>query len=147
MRPYVHSPYTHNARRRPAGSGLSPRTLLIIGICLISLSTIGLVKTIWENHNLDQWTTELNKEYAIANEENTKLKEDLNYMGSLNYHDKKAKETLNMKEPGETVITIKGIEAGNTKLSDFKPKAPPTPVPPNYVQWYNVFFGKEQVKF
>lgn len=141
MNKYHYSPYVK--QRTKNSVLLTNKKILLIGIGVIVLSSLGLIKTTLENHRLDVWVVDSKQKLVQLEQENQNLTDNLNYVSSLNYHEKKAKEKLNMQESGEQVIAIQGIDASQALPVDQEENPTPTPVLPNWSYWYNFFLSAD----
>jgi len=123
------------------------RITIVVGIG-VALLSINLISVMRENYKLDTWIADLKNNVDEQQNKNQQLKDELEYVSTLNYHVKKAKDYLNMKEPGEQVIDVQSDKSTATLEKELT-KEEPTPVVKrsNSAEWSEVFWGKEPYVF
>ena len=98
---------TYRSRRSRGFISLSQsKILVIVGSVISVFMAINLVKAYTENKAIQDRinTLELNRDLVVA--ENKQLEETLTYVQSSYYVEKQARDQLNMKRPGEEVVSL-----------------------------------------
>ena len=78
--------------------------LLLAFIWLVLVS----VKAFYKKRQLDKEIQNLKAEIAKTEQKGQELKQLLNYFGSQDYLEREAKDKLNLKKEGESVVMVQG---------------------------------------
>ena len=137
---YQHKPLRQAKSRIP----ISNKRLFVIAGVLVAFISFNLIRLFGENYKLDVWLANVASNAAKEEEKNKQLRDELEYVSTMNYHLKKAKDYLNLKEPNEQVVDIKSDKSKETS-GEKNPEAEKTPIvpKPNWLEWADVFFSKD----
>ncbi len=124
-------------------SGSSVGNLIIIGL-VIYLSIL-LIRSVIDNYAINQ---EIDKSYSEIDklkQTNKDLEKQINYFKSDTFKEIEARAKLGYQKPGEKVIILpkeresSGDSDNTDSLSNIKiGNKPPNP---NYIDWWQIFFG------
>jgi cell division protein FtsB len=95
-------------RRRSGGfiSISQSKVLVIVGAVISVFMTINLVKAYTENKEIQDRIHALEVNREVVDAENKQLEQTLDYVNTSYYVEKQARDQLNMKRPGEEVVSL-----------------------------------------
>ncbi len=144
---YKYIKYVARPTQTKRSRGMHPftRKRLLIGIGIgVALMSMALFNVMRENYRLDTWIADIQQRVTQQQNKNVALQDELEYVSTLNYHVKKAKDYLNLKEPGEQVIDIQTDRNSRDRNESLGEKPTPTVVlRSNQAEWYAVFLDEE----
>ncbi|MDP3043056.1 MAG: septum formation initiator family protein [bacterium] len=126
------------------------KTLALVGLAVIILISFPLAKNISQRYKISQEIKELESEINNLENQNTNLKEFMNYLESDQFVEEKARLNLGLKKEGEEVAVISNESAtiqnnGNKKegaaggIFGIEKEEPAEPVG-NPRRWWRYFF-------
>jgi cell division protein FtsB len=122
-------------------------TRLVFLAGLVGLVFIGwsIFQEISKKKSIQDEINSLQAEAERVKHDNILSQEKISYLESSNYQEKEAKDKLNLQNKDEKVVIIKPSvtkEAENSDKITDNPKSVPQPdASPNYVKWWQYFFG------
>ncbi len=115
--------------------------LLLLAFVWLSLV---LIKAVYKKHQLDQEIGALKTEIEKMDKKGQELTQLLNYFGSQDYLEKEAKEKLNLKKEGESVIMVPSSVIGQATSSESGAMSAvqksETAIENNLIKWWKFFF-------
>lgn len=130
---------------------LNQKTLALVGLAVIVLISFPLAKNISQRYKISQEIKELEAEINNLENQNTNLKEFMNYLESDQFVEERARLNLGLKKEGEEVAVISGEAAtiqnnGNkeegaaTGIFGMEKEEPAKPIG-NPRKWWRYFFN------
>ena len=119
------------------------RTLMIISICLLAVLvviSVPLVKKVRKQMSVNGEISELEKEIERLKSQRSDLKGVISYLQTDQYVKEKAKEDLNYREPGETVVVVKKEVVNQIDSGSETDKDKQLAMTNNAVKWWYYFF-------
>ena len=116
---------------------------------LLAFIWLGLVltKTFYKKYQLNQEIESLKVEISKMDRKEQELSKLIDYLGSQDYLEKEAREKLNLKKEGESVLMVSEIELAK-ELSDSSNQGPTVSSEEklasdnNLVKWWKFFFKR-----
>jgi cell division protein FtsB len=106
---------------------------ITIIVCLIIIN--GLVRSIWDLWHKQDLVVNAKHELSKQKQENQELKAQLTFVKSNEFVEKEARDKLFLVKPGES-----GVIVPQNLIQKKEEKV--VIVAPNYIQWVNLFLGK-----
>ncbi|MFH1385697.1 MAG: septum formation initiator family protein [Patescibacteria group bacterium] len=125
----------------------SSRTVLFLLLLAFVWLSLVLVKAFYKKRQLDQEIGSLKAEIEKMDKKGQELNQLLGYFSSESYLEKEAKDKLNLKKEGESVVMVQGPadeavgENNNSGASVAAAISAPV-VENNLVKWWNFFFKR-----
>lgn len=121
---------------------------LFIFLSLLALIWLGLVltKTVYRKYQLNQEIESLKFEITKMDKKEQELTKLIDYLGSQDYLEKEAREKLNLKKEGESVLMVSETELAK-ELSDSSSQATvrgkeKIEEENNLIKWWKFFFKR-----
>ncbi len=123
----------------------SKTAVFILLLAFIWLSIV-LIKAIYKKYQLDHEIASVKSEIEKLDKKNQEFNQMLNYFNSHDFLEKEAKEKLNLKKEGETVMVI-----NENSLAQEAAILPPADAPAengnageenNFIKWWKYFFSR-----
>lgn len=122
---------------------------LFIFLSLLAFIWLGLVltKTFYKKYQLDQEIESLKVEIAKMDKKEQELTKLIDYLGSQDYLEKEAREKLNLKKEGESVLMVSETDLAK-ELSDSSSQGSAVnneeklAAENNLVKWWKFFFKR-----
>lgn len=109
---------------------------------LFSLATYNFTRTSLDILESSKRLKNLESEVAVLEDKNSKLKEELTYVKSLDFIEREARRRLNLVKPNEKVfISATGRNQYSSVLGDQSTKALLNKTDSNPRKWYILFFN------
>lgn len=106
-------------------------------VLLVGYLFFAVGRVIYQSYQVNGEIENLKKEIENLREQNNQYREKILYYQSPSYRERIARERMGLQKPGEEVIVIlpeeKPKEDEEKKMTDNLP---------NYIKWWNYFFGK-----
>lgn len=120
---------------------------VVIFVLLLIFIWLGIVsvRTIYKKYQLDKEISSVKNEIEKLDKKNQELSQMLDYFSSQNFLEKEAKEKLNLKKEGETVVMVnENSLAGEAAiLSVATTTAQETGGQENnFIKWWKYFFAR-----
>jgi len=96
----------------------SPITFSLIGLIILVLISIPLVKKINQKYRIDQEIKDLEREIVELENNNTNLKEVVDYLESDQFVEEQARLQFGLKKEGEEAVVIKIEEAEQQQTNE-----------------------------
>ncbi|MBU4455040.1 septum formation initiator family protein [Patescibacteria group bacterium] len=128
---------------------LNKKTLALVGLAVIVLISFPLAKNISQRYKISQEIKELEAEINNLENQNTNLKEFMNYLESDQFVEERARLNLGLKKEGEEVAVISGEplenngnkeESAATGIFGIEKEEPDEPAG-NPRKWWRYFFN------
>lgn len=117
---------------------------------LLAVIWLGLVsvKSYYRKYQLDQEIARLKIEIGKTDQRNQEIANLIDYLGNPDFLEKEAKEKLNLKKEGESVIMVPEAAISEQEIAT-RPVATPEPETKkmsgirenNLIKWWRYFFG------
>jgi len=122
---------------------------LVIIVSVIVYLTWPLLNNVQKKSQIDREIAQLQAEMAKEQSQHNEFKKIINYLESDQFAEEQARLNLNLKRPGENVVSLKddsdqassGLEL--TQSNDQPQIAPPFSVKNRLDKWLDYFFGQE----
>ncbi len=129
---------------RPKKKSILVKIGLVAGTVVLVLIIISIAKEIYQKNQIQKQIDELQQEAEKINKNNSSLQDKIAYLGSQDYQEKEAKDTLDLQSPGENVVVVQP-SAAKESLDNNPEAVPNIPAPQaaetsNPVKWWNYFF-------
>lgn len=111
-----------------------------VAVVLMVIFVLGSAfsRELYRDYQVKKEIAKLKADIAEAEKNNYELSKLLDYYKTDEYKESEARARLNLKKDGEKVVMIEKEEAVTT-VED----APESKSLPNYIEWWNYFFGKK----
>lgn len=121
----------------------SRAALFLLLLAFVWMSLV-LVKAAYKKYQLEQQISTIKQEIEKTEQRSKELNEMINYFSSYTYLEQEAKEKLNLKKEGETVVVVPEEAVGQTEEAIESPSPTPTssPVKNNLIKWWEFLFKK-----
>lgn len=130
---------------------LNQKTLAFLGLAIIILISFPLAKNISQRYKISQEIKELEAEINNLENQNTNLKEFMDYLESDQFVEERARLNLGLKKEGEEVAVISGEssevqnngnkeEGAATGIFGMEKEEPAKPIG-NPRKWWRYFFN------
>ncbi len=120
------------------------KVIIFLALAIVGIFGYASLKEIHQKKSIEKEITSLKEQAAKIKQENIQVANKLSYLGSEDYQKMKAKEKLNLQEPGEKVVVLspgpikiqqKIIPVNETAIT------PQEESVPNFRKWWNYFFS------
>lgn len=117
--------------------------LAITGLVAIGFISYFALKENKRNEQIEVEIEKLRQEAGKLRQNNQDMKEKIVYFETPEFQEKIAKEKLNLQKDNENVAIIKSSPAikGESEEGENTEQTISFPEKPNYVKWWNFFFG------
>lgn len=116
------------------------KTIIYIGIIILIFISISISHSLYLGYKYDNYKKKLLHDIEMINKDNESMREQLKYLSSSNYKEKKAKELLNLKNRDETLIIIThNNKKNNNHYNENLIEYTSIDVKPNYLYWIEYF--------
>ncbi len=122
--------------------------LFLLLLAFIWLALV-LVKAFYKKRQMNQEIGALKSEIAKMDKKGQELNQLLSYFSSQSYLEKEAKDKLNLKKEGESVVMVQGssiideaITAENNQQQENAAKASEPAKENNFIKWWKFFFKR-----
>lgn len=122
---------------------LRSRRFTVIILAVLAVIGVSLVKELIRKVEIQRQITSLQQDIDQLDQHNQALNDMMAYFNSSSFQDKQARQKLNLKLPGETVVMMTDPTTGevnSTSVGDLTTTAA-APKEPNYRKWQNYFFN------
>lgn len=117
------------------------KIILIPAIIIIILATIALARETYKKNQIQREIEALKEKASQIDKESSQIQEKIAYLGSTDYQEKEAKDKLNLRSPGESVVIIKPGIAKEPQIEEAPaPNIPVEDTTQNPIKWWNYFF-------
>lgn len=122
----------------------SSRAALFLALLAFIWLSLVLVKAFYKKNQLDREIGALKQEIEKLDSQGQELNQLLAYFNSESYLEKEAKDKLNLKKEGESVVMVQGALSAETVPADGAqaPAAAPAATENNLIRWWNFFFKR-----
>lgn len=110
---------------------------------MVSYTFFVLGKMVWQNYQVNQQISNLERDISGIEKENQKLSDLIAFFQTETFKEKEAREKLGMVKPGEKVLVFPGDENSENTITDTKgvsEEKNKQEEMPTYKKWWNFFF-------
>src|SRR5579872_919374 len=111
--------------------------LLVIGAIVALMLVFNSTKRLLSFRTTSQKVNEAQMQLDKLKQENSDLQKQLAYTQTQQFQEEQIRDKLGLAKPGETVVMLPN-QNNNSQPTDSASQAVPEP---NYIKWWNIFFG------
>jgi cell division protein FtsB len=121
------------------------KLILLFGFVSAGLIIFSASREVQRKSEVEKEIESLKEEARKIQRENLDLESKISYLESRDYQEKEAKDKLNLKSPGESLVVIKPGLAQSGQEEEAKTEASTPQIEkrsniPNPIKWWNYFF-------
>ncbi len=120
------------------------KVFVVLAIPLLAYLSFSTAKKALEVYQLNQQAASIRQDIAQLKDRNAELRRQMEYVQSMDYVEKVAREQLNLVKPDDIPLVL---VSPVVKATSVEPSPAPQParsqdIPPNWKRWWNLFFGE-----
>jgi cell division protein FtsB len=119
---------------------LRPRLAYLLLLGVMGLFAFKFVEKTQEIKRLTAQETALQMQNDKIWQDNQQQRRDIRYYQTLQFIEEDARSVLGYTKPGDTAVRLRPVQT-HVVTERAAPIVPAAPPPPNWKQWWQVFFG------